>query len=177
MAFLQHSILDCTTKSTDLSFPWWRHQMETFSASLAFVRGIHRSPVNSPHKSQWCGALMFTLSCTWINDWANNREAGDLRRHRAHDDVIVMILQARWWQWLGSSCPIQLLMQGRPMNSYFTFLSERSMKFNSNNAFAFITITPLWARWRLKSPASPASIQAFIQAQIKENIKAPCHWP
>ena len=24
-----------------------------------FVRGIHRSPVNSPHKGQWRGALMF----------------------------------------------------------------------------------------------------------------------
>ena len=38
-------------------FPWWRHQMETFSA-WPFVRGIHRSPVNSPHKGQWRGALM-----------------------------------------------------------------------------------------------------------------------
>ena len=32
------------------SWSWWRHQMEKFSAALAFVRGIHRSPVNSPHK-------------------------------------------------------------------------------------------------------------------------------
>ena len=31
-------------------YPWWRHQMESFSALLAFVRGIHRGPVNSPHK-------------------------------------------------------------------------------------------------------------------------------
>ena len=29
---------------------WWRHQMETFSKLLALVRGIDRSPVNSPHK-------------------------------------------------------------------------------------------------------------------------------
>ena len=69
---------------------WWRHQMETFSVSLAFVRGIHRSPVNSPHKGQWRGALMFSLICAWINCWVNNREAVDLRRHRAHYDVIVM---------------------------------------------------------------------------------------
>ena len=55
-----------------------------------FVRGIHRSPVNSPHKGQWCGALMFSLICTWINRWVNNRKAGDLRRNRAHHDVIVM---------------------------------------------------------------------------------------
>ena len=55
-----------------------------------FVRGIHRSPVNSPHKGQWCGALMFSLICARINGWVNNREAGDLRRLRAHYDVIVM---------------------------------------------------------------------------------------
>ena len=41
--------------------PWWRHQMETFSAFCPFMRGIHRSPVNSPHKGQWRGALMFSL--------------------------------------------------------------------------------------------------------------------
>ena len=28
-----------------------------------FVRGIHRSPVNSPHKGQWRGALVFSLIC------------------------------------------------------------------------------------------------------------------
>ena len=55
-----------------------------------FVRGIHRSPVNSPHKGQWCGALMFTLICARINGWVNNREAGDLRRYSGHYDVIVM---------------------------------------------------------------------------------------
>ena len=55
-----------------------------------FVRGIHRSPVNSPHKGQWRGALMFTLMCARINGWVNNREAGDLRRYRTHYDVIVM---------------------------------------------------------------------------------------
>ena len=39
---------------------WWRHQMETFSALLDICAGIHRSPVNSPHKGQWRGALMFS---------------------------------------------------------------------------------------------------------------------
>ena len=56
-----------------------------------FVRGIHRSPVKSPHKDQWRGALMLSLICVWINDWVNNREACDLRRYRAHYDVIVML--------------------------------------------------------------------------------------
>ena len=70
---------------------WWRHQMETFSAPLAFCAWNSRSPVNSPHKGQWRGALMFSLICAWINGWVNNREAGDFRRHRAHYDVIVML--------------------------------------------------------------------------------------
>ena len=65
----------------------WRH----FPRYWPFARGIHRSPVNSPHKGQWRGALMFSLICAWINDWANNREAGDFLRHRTHYDVIVML--------------------------------------------------------------------------------------
>ena len=48
------------------------------------------SPVNSPHKGQWRGALLFSLICVWINSSVNNREAGDLRRYRAHYEVIVM---------------------------------------------------------------------------------------
>ena len=71
-------------------YPWWRHQMETFPRYWPFVRGIHRSPVNSPHKGQWHGALKFSLICVWIKGWVNNREAGDLRRYCAHYDVIVM---------------------------------------------------------------------------------------
>ena len=61
-----------------------------FSRYWPFVWGIHRSPVNSPHKGQRRGALMFSLICAWINGWINNREAGDLRCHRDHYDVIVM---------------------------------------------------------------------------------------
>ena len=36
---------------------------------------------------------MFSLICGRINSWVNNGEAGELRRHRAHYDVIVM-----WWE-------------------------------------------------------------------------------
>ena len=64
----------------------WKH----FPRYWPFVRGIHWSPVNSPHKCQWHGALMFTLICVWMNDWVNNRQAGDLRGYRSHYDVIVM---------------------------------------------------------------------------------------
>ena len=55
---------------------WWRHQMEAFPRYWSFVRGIHRSPVNSPHKGQWRRALMFfylrlnkRLIKQWIRWW------------------------------------------------------------------------------------------------------------
>ena len=73
----------------------WKH----FPRYWPFVRGIHRSPVNSPHKGQWRGALMFSLICAWISAWVNNREAGDLRRHQAQYDVIVMPVGALW-KWI-----------------------------------------------------------------------------
>ena len=66
----------------------WKH----FPSYRPFVRGIHRSPVNSLHKGQWRGALMFSLIYAWINGWVNNRQAGDFRRHHTHYDVIVMLL-------------------------------------------------------------------------------------
>ena len=56
----------------------------------SFVKGIHRSPADSPHKDQWRGALLLSLIWVLTNAWANNRDAGDLRRHRAHYDVTVV---------------------------------------------------------------------------------------
>ena len=77
----------------------WKH----FPRYWPFVWGIYRSPVNSPHKGQWCGALVFSLICASINAWVNNREAGDLRRHRAHYDVIVMWKNTQLW--INTLCP------------------------------------------------------------------------
>ena len=76
-----------------LQFPkrkksWWRHQMEHFSALLALCAGIHRwIPLTKASDAErWC----FLWSASWISGWVNNREAGDLRHHRNHYDVIAM---------------------------------------------------------------------------------------
>ena len=79
----------------------WKH----FPRYWPFVREIHRSPVNSPHKGQWRGALKFSLICAWINAWVNNGEAGDLRRYRAHYNCNER--GKRWWageggEWMSS---------------------------------------------------------------------------
>ena len=69
-----------------------------------FVRKIHRTPVDSPHKGQWRGALIFSLIWAWTNGWANNRDVGDLRCHRVHYDVTVRTCRClRLW---GLQCDV-----------------------------------------------------------------------
>ena len=46
------------------TFAWW--SSGNIFRITQFVRGIHRSLANSPHKGQWRGALMFSLICAWI---------------------------------------------------------------------------------------------------------------
>ena len=70
---------------------------ENIFALLAICAG------NSPHQGLLRRALMFSL--IWINGWVNNREAGDLRRHRAHCDVIVLLL----WTLMFFHCRIYVI--------------------------------------------------------------------
>ena len=55
-------------KDHDDVMKWYK-----FPRYWPFVRGIHRSAVNSPHKDQWRGGLMFSLICAWTNAWVINR--------------------------------------------------------------------------------------------------------
>ena len=64
--------------------------METFPALLAICAG--NSPVSGEFPAQMPVTRSFDIffDLLWINCWVNNREAGDLRRYRAHFDVSVM---------------------------------------------------------------------------------------
>ena len=70
---------------------WWRHEMETLFTLLAICAG------NSPVTGEFPAQKPVTRSCDVFFDlrlntrWVNNGEAGALRRHLAHYDVIVMI--------------------------------------------------------------------------------------
>ena len=68
---------------------WWCHQMETFSALLALVRKTtgHRW---IPSKRPVTRSFDVTFICARTKGWANNRDTGDLKRHRAHNDVTVV---------------------------------------------------------------------------------------
>ena len=67
------------------------HMMTSSNGNIFRVTGpLCGNPVNSSHKGEWRGALVFSLICFSINGWINNREAGDLRRHRGHYDMNIM---------------------------------------------------------------------------------------
>ena len=141
-----------------------------FSRYWPLVRGIHRSPVNSPHKGQWRGALMIGLIRALINSWVNNGEAGDLKRHCAHCDVIGMEMSWRmyasvYWGIIGSfngSSPVRcqaivwtnegllLIGQcGRNLNNDTAiFMQNMCLKSCLQNVshFVWFNIPPMW-RW------------------------------
>ena len=107
-----------------------------------YVAGIHRSPVNYPHKGQWRGALKFSLICTRINGCENNRDAGDLRRHRAHYNVTVMlsvIVDAMTLMWHHSRAQIPLYIPARRQVGYFTRDSCKHWQF-----IAPVLLRTLW---------------------------------
>ena len=54
------------------------------------MRGIHRSPVNSPPTKASDTEFWYFIWSTWINGWVNDGDAGDLRRHSSLYDVTVM---------------------------------------------------------------------------------------
>ena len=97
--FVSHKVPNKSIIGMMTSFKW-KH----FPRYWPFLRGIHWSPVNSPHKDRWRGALMFSLICAWINGWVNNGEAGDLGRHRAHYYVIAMLQDNQIKAWAGVRC-------------------------------------------------------------------------
>ena len=97
----------------------WKH----FLRHWPFVWEIHRSPVNSSHKGQWRGALMFSFIFVWINSWINNREAGDMRRYRAHYDVIVMYLFQRQLN-LSENRGWHHRAEGKSWNNKLTYISD-----------------------------------------------------
>ena len=85
-------------------WPWWRHQMETFSALLVICAGNSpvpgEFPAQRPVMELWC----FSLISVWINGWVNSGGAGDLRRYCAHYDVTVMTIDTVWYDLNTDAC-------------------------------------------------------------------------
>ena len=139
-----------------------------FPRYWAFVRGIHRSPVNSPHKGQWRGPLMFSLICAWTNGWVNNRDAGDLWPLRAHYDVTVMTNHLLCW---GTTSKVNSPHSGSVMRVNIRHWCYDQMNLCSPQKSMLkrlrfpcypsaVSITVML--WRLKSPATRMFVQQFF---------------
>ena len=77
---------------------------------------------------------MFSLICVWTNGWANNRDAGDLSRHRAHYDITVMKIDV--WPWnfeIWSWSAIEL-----PIRSYNVIYHIQLFKYHSEITMCFL---------------------------------------
>ena len=103
--------------------------MEIFSDLLDLCRGIHRGPVNSPHKGQWRGTLIFSLISGRINAWVNNGEAANLRRNRAHYDIIVM----RKLSQIKNKCPY--------LEAFVCEILDRQRRCKTNNSINVVYLS------------------------------------
>ena len=92
---------------------------------------------------------MFSLNWAWTNAWANSRDAGDLRRHRAHYDVSVM--------WKLSQCQISRHWRCRRLSLYViitTYGETRDGKVVITTTLGFQCPTSL-DRWLLYDIIEP----------------------
>ena len=81
----------CSTILTLLLYHDDAIQWKLFSTLLVICTEKSRLNGEFPAQRPVMLSLMFSLICAWINGWVNNREAGDLRCHHAHDDITVML--------------------------------------------------------------------------------------
>ena len=108
-------------------------------------------PVNSPHKGQWRGALMFSLICTWINGWVNNREAGDFRRYRANVDVTLMYLWMPWFEFISVNEGIPRYLPGFVKPNGWLIIDEwlRGKTLIVGGQIEWLTHYWLWVSYKL----------------------------
>ena len=115
---------------------------------------------------------MFSLICAWIKAWVNNRQAGDLKRHLAHYDVIVM----SWYPIKNVASVMRYFEKTthtifsfglwlKPCNCWhWTYWTDVS-------SWCFITMKSRWQHGP-KTPSTRLFLQQFLPVKNKENNKA-----
>ena len=138
--------------------------MEPFPALLAPCAG--NSPVTGEFPSQRPVTRSFGVFCAWTNGWVNNRDVGDMKRHHAHYDVIVM--------WVSVVSPME---RCGPRNRVYNVKTRWS---RVTDICVSITLTSWWAWWRLKSPASWLVTHSLFRRRSKKTPKLRvtglCEW-
>ena len=114
---------------------WFKFRLFLQWTFCVVQKKIVTVPVNSPHKGQWRGSLMFSLICGWMNSWVNNHEAGDLTHIRAHYDVTVMRRN-----WHHSNCWFSMLFSKHIYMTY-CYTTVIITLSSANFETTFITVT------------------------------------
>ena len=96
----------------------WKH----FPRYWPFVRGIHRWPLNSPHKSQWRGALMFSFICAWIDGHLSKKSWGWWFETPSHP----------LWHHCNETSSVSINMSGYSKLCRRQYLSKRHITFVTN---------------------------------------------
>ena len=137
---------------------WWRHQMETFSALLAICAG--NSPVTGEFPTQRPVTrsldVFFYLCLNRL--WVSNRGTGDLRRYRAHHDVIVML-----WSLNGTYnwCPIITIT----LRDHWGTSNPRQLEVSFNALFITKLSSKLWRE------SIPRAISCRRQSICRHDVK------
>ena len=161
-----------------------------FRCYWLFVRGIHWPPVDSPHRGQCHGALMFSLICACTNGWANTQDAGDSRRHRVHYDVTVMLPSDKLIHWKGNKCDHFMSLTAQEVGKmtisgavsdeisrnwrHFRFSVWR--KFKNNTCYTDI---PFYFQTKTYQDSRPQQwyLWMFIYQSCKHRLKTCTHLP
>ena len=138
--------------------------MQTFSRYSPFVRGIRRSPVDSLHKGQWRGALMFSLFCL------NKRPSKQSRRRWFWTPWRPLWLSRGRYQNLNSThlyCTIKLDGTNKlPHRPLATIFGTRVLK--AMFAYAIFPIKQIPRTWDLEQRTlEKAALCAIINKHLK----------
>ena len=134
-------------------YPWWRHQMETFSALLALCAGNSPVPVNSPHKGQWRGALMFSV---------------DLRLNKR--------LSKQPWGWWFETPSWSLWRQCNVLMSYHTVSSHCYWRLGSGRNFL---LALQWRHNERDGVSNHRGLDCLLNRLFRPRSKKTsnsCHW-
>ena len=162
-----------------MSWTWRKHHIR-----IPFRSAVPQSVIHFPnHKGVWIYAQWWKSPCWGRREVLMKYISIFFSIYRHRDCTIDWMFSL--WKTMAQLCYLlcNQWLSGSPWSlEYCSWLVDnRASEWYlwTLDIWWLITVTSYWDRWRLKSPASPLVTQPFIQAQknIKENIKAPRHWP
>ena len=139
------------------------------------MRGIHRSLVDSPHKGEWRGALMFSLICASTNSWTNNWDTGDLRCHCTHYDVTEIYIPVWETKFLDYSpqnrCPLCSIQNSTRPSQFSTQPAQNALVLASRRAL--VSLTVFWPAGTTEQwPILPVFAKLYSPASSNNSILA-----